>query len=200
MAVHDQPFRLLELPPELRVRIYECFFELRTSLEAISIFEAQQQAPSLAIGATSRLIRREALALGMDAVRQFYRQQKFFLEFPLCLSWYWSHALSAVEVAAMALAPMPITTLEVRYSIEMTTGETTYTESTMSVSAGDDVEELRRYRFHDEEDYGPSRHAHNTPLRALAQELGFALKWGSSLQYLHVGNIARAVLYNICDE
>ncbi|KAK5676927.1 hypothetical protein LTS10_010691 [Elasticomyces elasticus] len=200
MADSDQPFRLLDLPPELRVRIYECFFELPTSLEAIDIFEAQQHAPNLAIAATSRLIRREALDLGRQAVVQFYQQHSFFLQLPAWVEWQWNRELQAAEAAVKTLPMLPISTFENRYTVGEVKGERLYVKVVMSISATGEIEATCRCRRDADEDYSPPARTNSSSVQRYAQVLDVAMTWGTSLQYLDIRNVMRAQLLSLREE
>ncbi|KAK5703267.1 hypothetical protein LTR97_004216 [Elasticomyces elasticus] len=200
MADNDQHFRLLDLPPELRVRIYECFFELPTSLEATSIFEAQQQAPSLAIAVTSRLIRHEALDLGRIAVRHFFEQQSFFLQMPVYTAEGRDSETDAFEAAAVALPRFPISTMEFRFTVlddprDSPTSDhwKRHCRKTVRTMEGGQIEEVSRWRLHG---IGQDYRTQTDSLSIKgAAALSIMLTNGASLQYLDVGNVSRALLW-----
>ncbi|KAK5730098.1 hypothetical protein LTR15_000032 [Elasticomyces elasticus] len=79
MADHA-PSRLLALPAELRVRIYECLFEDESPQPEIDISLVRDHAPKVAIVAVSRFIRREALELTERAVSRFFSNHKFIFD------------------------------------------------------------------------------------------------------------------------
>ncbi|KAK3633323.1 hypothetical protein LTR56_015891 [Elasticomyces elasticus] len=190
MADDNQHFRLLDLPPELRVRIYECFFEVPNSIEATDIFEAQQHAPNLAIAATSRLIRREALAIGKAAMLQFYQQGDLFIQMSVCSSVQWREEMQNLQAAASALPSFPLSTFELRYSIQRSSGEKNDCRMTASIAAGGNVEGHTRW-FNNGVEY--QNIANRIDLEKGARRKDITLTWGTRLQYLHVVNVLRAL-------
>ncbi|KAK5739897.1 hypothetical protein LTR17_004993 [Elasticomyces elasticus] len=116
MAAKDKPFRLMDLAPELRTRIYECYFEPEGP-QTISIFDITKHAPSQAITAVNKRMRHETYKIGKDAEREFF-QRSFFLEW--CNRVHYDGVDKATqEIDRMsrlieALPLFPITTLEVR--------------------------------------------------------------------------------------
>ncbi|KAK5736839.1 hypothetical protein LTR17_007164 [Elasticomyces elasticus] len=114
MAAKDKPFRLMDLAPELRNRIYECYFE-PTGPQTISILDITKHAPSQAITAVNKRMRHETYQIGQDAEREFF-QRSFFLAW--CNHNRYDIDLHTAEVNGMRrlidLLPLfPITTLEV---------------------------------------------------------------------------------------
>ncbi|KAK4905400.1 hypothetical protein LTR49_025305 [Elasticomyces elasticus] len=87
VADDHQPFRLFNLPAELRVRIYECFFEPSpqcnspAEIDLLEVKTIKYHAPDLAILATSHLVRREAYDIAKQAERKYFQDTRFTLEF-----------------------------------------------------------------------------------------------------------------------
>ncbi|KAK5708478.1 hypothetical protein LTR17_020657 [Elasticomyces elasticus] len=79
MADEEQPFRLLDLPPELRVRIYECLYQ-DESVGDLDYLTLREHVPSVAITLTNRLIRHEAMPLYERATKSFYQQHIFYVK------------------------------------------------------------------------------------------------------------------------
>ncbi|KAK5736832.1 hypothetical protein LTR17_007157 [Elasticomyces elasticus] len=71
-------FRLLDLPPELRLIVYALLFTTPPP-EEVDVTTTLSHVPNVAVLATNRLIRHEALEMGKAAVEKFFAQQKFFL-------------------------------------------------------------------------------------------------------------------------
>lgn len=74
----DQPSHLMDLPPELRNRIYDFVFEDQAPQD-ISAFAAKALQPRSAIVAVSRQLRKETLGIQQQAIDQFMRQHTFFI-------------------------------------------------------------------------------------------------------------------------
>ncbi|KAK5736835.1 hypothetical protein LTR17_007160 [Elasticomyces elasticus] len=199
MADDEQHFRLLDLPPELRVRIYECFFELPTSLEAINIFEAQQHAPNLAIAATSRLIRHEALDLGMAAVRRFYKQQSVFLQLGVLKAGQWTPEVRAIQASASALPSLPISELELRYTSSRSAGDRNLCKMRVAVTitaGGEVVDKFQRHMSAADGWHGDS----SSRLQQWARGEKFTLTRDAGAEHLDVGNVLRAMLRDFREE
>ncbi|KAK3629955.1 hypothetical protein LTR56_017714 [Elasticomyces elasticus] len=117
MADHV-PSRLLALPAELRVRIYDCLFEDESQQLEIDISLIKDHAPKVAIVAVSRLIRREALEMARQAVSHFFDHHKFFLDIHPVPKGGQDHQNRQDEQNAMAGLPrLPIPGFELRFSV-----------------------------------------------------------------------------------
>ncbi|KAK5676928.1 hypothetical protein LTS10_010692 [Elasticomyces elasticus] len=111
--------RLLALPAELRVRIYEYVFEDLSSQLEIDISLVKGHAPKVAIVAVSRLIRREALEMAEQAVSRFFSNHKFFLDLNQlapAVKDYLQDPHNAQNPMA-CLPRYPILTLELRFKL-----------------------------------------------------------------------------------
>jgi len=75
----EMPFRLLDLPPELRNRIYTCIIEDITMPPSTDVFSALQFLPDPTITAVSRQIRSESLGLFRQATTEFWSTHNFYL-------------------------------------------------------------------------------------------------------------------------
>ncbi|KAK5121134.1 hypothetical protein LTR85_005618 [Meristemomyces frigidus] len=75
-------FRLCDLPPELRNRIYGCIFEDRAP-PTIDIFSASHHLPESAVTIASKQLREESLGLYEEAVSRFWDSHTFDLTYHL---------------------------------------------------------------------------------------------------------------------
>ena len=73
-----QVFRLFDLPPELRNRIYTSIFE-GDAPPRLSLLATKHCCPSAAITTTSRLLRKESLGLFQEALRLFWTGHSFYV-------------------------------------------------------------------------------------------------------------------------
>ncbi|KAK5676934.1 hypothetical protein LTS10_010698 [Elasticomyces elasticus] len=123
MADKEQPFRLLDLAAELRVRIYECFFEPNsqcdssTRINMLDIETIKRQAPDLAILGTSHLVRWEAYDIGKEAERHFFHEPSFFLDLKTPLIYGppqkpYTHGLRRMVKAISSLPRFPLSKIE----------------------------------------------------------------------------------------
>ncbi|KAK5703271.1 hypothetical protein LTR97_004220 [Elasticomyces elasticus] len=118
MAKDGKPFRLMDLAPELRTRVYECFFEPEGP-QTINIFDITKHAPCQAITAVSKLIRHETYQISKEAERDFF-QQSFYSGW--CLPYTYDIEFDSLytpelrcKMALIAALPrFPITSLELR--------------------------------------------------------------------------------------
>ncbi|KAK4894329.1 hypothetical protein LTR27_007462 [Elasticomyces elasticus] len=115
MASHGVLSRLLALPPELRVRIYECLFEDEPQHPDMDLFAMKHFAPNCAILRTSRLIRREALAIAQQAIASFFSTHTFFIGVSIRGVCFNTPDIHEIQAAAAAIIPAyPIATFEFR--------------------------------------------------------------------------------------
>ncbi|KAK5676925.1 hypothetical protein LTS10_010689 [Elasticomyces elasticus] len=113
-SIPAQPFRFLDLPAELRVRIYESFFEPDAGIpQEISLFDIQKHVPELAVLATSCLVRREAYTIGKTAEADFFARHHFVLD--LVLDEARSQESPELQAAMAALPYYPITKMALRW-------------------------------------------------------------------------------------
>ncbi|KAK3075096.1 hypothetical protein LTR53_001922 [Teratosphaeriaceae sp. CCFEE 6253] len=194
----NRAFRLLDLPPELRTRCYECFFEDHEP-RAITLFEAQRYAPCLAVTATSRQVRDETLKLGEDAIARYYQQQHFQIDLRLS---YWGHpghyqhelprALRSVLTLAATTPCLPVSACRLRvkgqrndtHSILMRLSDSGAFECT-EVWPVDTVENELRTQVCTRD------------FLEVAKRLGVTVNQHEDPRFLHIGNILRVFL-SIC--
>ncbi|KAK5121295.1 hypothetical protein LTR85_005461 [Meristemomyces frigidus] len=80
-SITTPTFRFMDLPPELRNRIYECAFEFNVDQE-IEVFTARALAPSAALTMTTHQVHKESLQLLREATQRFWSECKFFVDIP----------------------------------------------------------------------------------------------------------------------
>ncbi|KAK5730101.1 hypothetical protein LTR15_000035 [Elasticomyces elasticus] len=121
-----QPFRLLDLPAELRVRIYESFFEPNPGTpQEISLLDIHKHVPELAVLATSRLVRREAYAVGKTAGADFFARNQFVLD--LFVDEARSQESPELQAATAALPCYPISRMALGWYVKPRTDLARYT-------------------------------------------------------------------------
>ncbi|TKA53623.1 hypothetical protein B0A55_11743 [Friedmanniomyces simplex] len=160
----EQPFRLLGLPPELRLRIYECHFEDGPPQD-IDLLAARQHAPTLALAATCRLIRQE-------------------------VSPFLPASLRRVISSVVSNPPFPISALDISLTADLpcTPAESDRLRATVRVQDNGQVEVIEFLKEGDDDE------CENGLILLTAENLRVSLKRRDDPRFLHIGNILRAVL------
>ena len=139
-ASKNKIFRFMDLPPELRNRIYEEVFEIGTDCE-IDIFEATSRAPSAALPATCRQVHREGIGYLQDATCRFWTASKFIATFaPSTLAG--DEPLRAILARCRDLNVPPLCAFEIRIS---STTQDNATHKALQLKFAPDVE--RQYNI-----------------------------------------------------
>ena len=112
-AMKTPVFRLLDLPPELRNRVYEYTFEPDAGL-SIEIFAACSRAPQPALTAASHQIRNESLQYLHEATQRFWRERRFFVAISPCIFTNSTEYKSKMEPLYKALKVPPLRQIEFR--------------------------------------------------------------------------------------
>ncbi|KAK5736840.1 hypothetical protein LTR17_007165 [Elasticomyces elasticus] len=205
MTSDDKHFRLLDLPPELRVRIYECFFEpslhSSTRIDILDVETIKRHAPDLAILATCHLVRREAHDIGVEAERKYYRDRCFILEVPVP----WNRAITDVQCFTPDLREMtstiaslprfPVSKLEL-YTPVVKGGARMMWFRTMISAVSDGKVEIVA-------DCGSGLRSQGPPVTrssfadGAVKKLGVSVTRGSSLVSLDINNLVQAALYTM---
>ncbi|KAK4962411.1 hypothetical protein LTR10_000037 [Elasticomyces elasticus] len=121
-----QPFRLLDLPAELRVRIYESLFEPNSGTpQEISLLDIHKHVPELAVLATSRLVRREAYPVGKTAEADFFARHQFVLD--MIIDEARSQESPELQAAIAALPCYPISRMALGWYVKPRTDLARYT-------------------------------------------------------------------------
>ncbi|KAK4962404.1 hypothetical protein LTR10_000030 [Elasticomyces elasticus] len=202
MAAKDKPFRLMDLAPELRTRVYECFFEPEGP-QTISIFDITKHAPSQAITAVSKLVRHETYQIGKDAEREFF-QRSFFLE------WHndgrndeENHNTQVLNMCELIsqLPCFPITMLEVRLAAAEgmnlhLTRNTEWTRHRISVDSKGVISQMVQYGWGDDFENGKRDEMRTIDMSLVrsVQVHGEPLIRSGDPTYLDVLNVVETVL------
>ncbi|KAK5676929.1 hypothetical protein LTS10_010693 [Elasticomyces elasticus] len=206
MASHSAPFRFLALPPELRVRIYECLCEDESQHLDMDLFAIQDFVPNPAILSTSRLIRREALTTTQQAIDRFFTAHTFFILVSLRPTYENIPHVYDIEEAAALLPAYPIATLELRYVAQIRPGQPIRWHVDRLTAGFPD----RKVRVaHESSVHGEPRIASlcvgapSTFLQDKAASMDMALTRGPDHLYWHFGNVVKvlaavAVFWNEC--
>ncbi|KAK5730097.1 hypothetical protein LTR15_000031 [Elasticomyces elasticus] len=206
MAGHGQPSRLLALPAELRIRIYECLCENESPHPDMDLFAIQDFVPNPAILSTSRLIRREALTITQQAIDRFFTTHTFFILVTLRPAYENIPHVDDIEKAAALLPAYPIATLELRYVMQDRPGLPTRRHVARLTSGSPD---RKVQAAHESSIHGKPRiptvcaGVPSTFLQDKAASLDLRLSRGPDHLDLHFGNVVKvlaavAVFWNEC--
>ncbi|KAK5739898.1 hypothetical protein LTR17_004994 [Elasticomyces elasticus] len=211
MADDDQPFRLLDLAAELRVRIYECFFEpslhSSTRIDILDVGTIKRQAPDLAILATNHLVRREAYDIGVQAERDYYQNRCFTLE--VLIPWNRSRTdvrcfksrLRKTTRTIASLPLFPVRKLELCTAVTEKGLRTMWFRAVFSVTSEGKVELVADIGDGSTTGLGsrgpPVTRSSFADSNAAVKKLGISVTRGKSLISLDVNNLVTAALYNL---
>ncbi|KAK5739894.1 hypothetical protein LTR17_004990 [Elasticomyces elasticus] len=197
MADHGAPLRLLALPPELRVRIYECLFEDESQHPDMDLFAIQHLAPNCAILRTSRLIRREALTIAQQAIASFFSTHTFFIEVRIRGVYFNTPDIHEIPAAAAAIIPAyPIATLELRcVMVSARRLLTTWHVFRLTASANHTVQVTHASHWLGKNGvHGALAPTPSSLLQDRATSMDLALSSGASNRYLNFRNVVRVLV------
>ena len=180
---------MLDLPPELRILIYEALFEDDGVSRDIQLFEAHKYTPNIAITATCRLICQEALNIAKDAVVQHCGRQKYILEVDIP-GWNKDDEDTPPDVRelldlAASTASLPISACRIMAKV-VDDGRTDVSRMMVRVSSLGELETWWRW----------SDHYEKRPFKWLdtsSQRLGVSPQRSKDTRFLHIVNILRAL-------
>ncbi|KAK3629960.1 hypothetical protein LTR56_017719 [Elasticomyces elasticus] len=211
MAAQHKPFRLLDLPPELRVRIYECFFEpsLHSSIriDILDVEKIKRNAPDLAILATNHLVRREAYDIGVKAERDYYQNRCFTLEvlrpwkpFLTRVQRFTPDLLNVTRTIA-SLPRFPVSKLELCTPASEEGLRTMWFRAVFSVTSDGKVELVAEIGDGSTIGLGsrgpPVTRSSFADSNAAVKKLGISVTRGKSLISLDINNVVTAMLYTM---
>ncbi|KAK4894325.1 hypothetical protein LTR27_007458 [Elasticomyces elasticus] len=200
MADNARPFRLLDLPAELRVRIYESFFEPDPGTpQEISLFDIQKHVPELAVLATSHLVRREAYPVGKTAEAEFFARHQFVLD--LVFDDARSHESPELQAAIAALPTYPISEMALGWYVRWRTDLTRSIAPVAPMVLYLTSEELHpAYVLAGVCTYGRGLPRIVTLMKEEATLIGLALTRGRDDAYLDIGNIMTTLGNKLAEE
>ncbi|KAK5676933.1 hypothetical protein LTS10_010697 [Elasticomyces elasticus] len=200
MAAQHKHFRLLDLPPELRVRIYECFFEpsLRSStrIDILDVETIKRHAPGLAILATNHLVRREAYDTGKEAERQYFHDHSFFLEIKTPAIGHYSdlELFTSEMVEFMAtvtsLPRYPVSTVETRLSQDLIGKRLVYACQVINAASDGKIGTTARQKY----DFGHGPMHDYSLLDMVTKSLGVELTRSTKPITLDIRSLVEVVL------
>ncbi|KAK3629952.1 hypothetical protein LTR56_017711 [Elasticomyces elasticus] len=200
MADSTQPFRLLDLPAELRVRIYESLFEPDPGTpQRIGLFDIHKHVPELAVLATSRLVRREAYTVGKTAEAEFFARHRFVLD--LVFDEARSHDSPELQTAIAALPTYPISEMALGWYDKLRTDLTRSIAPVAPMVLYLTSEELHpAYVLAGVCTWGRGLPRMVTLMKEEATLIGLALTRGRDDVYLDIGNIMITLGNKLAEE
>ncbi|KAK5703272.1 hypothetical protein LTR97_004221 [Elasticomyces elasticus] len=198
-ALTEKPFRLMDLAPELRTRIYECYFEPEEfTFTEVDVLEIAEHAPCQAITAVSKLLRHETYQLYRDAEKDFF-QRSFVMDWcsytRRCESKLFRAEIDAKLELLDALPPYPISRLEVR--LETATNGNHYTYYVITTDASGLIRETFEQGHMDECGHcGYDNPAKTTTLQRHAAALRRPLTRPGRPSHLILVHVVEAALFS----
>ncbi|KAK5703273.1 hypothetical protein LTR97_004222 [Elasticomyces elasticus] len=199
---------------ELRVRIYECFFEpdpqcsSPTKINLLDVDTIKHHAPDLAIFATSHLVRQEAYDIGKQAERKYFQDTRFTLEFvvphnaPPRQVKIFEPDLRDTMAAVTSLPCLPISTLEMCLIFQLSAGRNFWMRFICTSTSDGQIDATREFGHGASAgllSLGPPgpvvTFGRGEDDSAASKVQGLRLTRGKDPVFLNVGKLAEVVLY-----
>ncbi|KAK5730100.1 hypothetical protein LTR15_000034 [Elasticomyces elasticus] len=195
VAGRDQHFRLLDLPPELRMRIYECYFEADPDApRAMNLVRVRDFATNVAVLRTSRLVRHESYTISKELVAKFFSQRDFFVEMQYDSILKRRDKIPDLIEAVAAQPLYPISALTLKILGRPTATGVHSWSARVSTDPGNGTS---RVALTIHRDHAPFEEVYPNVWQQAADKIGVEITRHGNAEYLDPGNLVKAFFSHV---